>query len=95
MTTMGRKTKQRRRPTATIESGVELRPCSTTLSFGKPISLSASIRKLQPGQSFRIDNYEWRRRATATASFVGIPIRTTRDNEGRLIITRLEDVQEE
>lgn len=90
---MGRKTKQRK-PIAAIESGVEMRPCSTTTSFGKAISLTATIRALEPGQSFRLDDPQWRRRVTATASFVGVSVRTTKDDNGMLLVTRLDEPTE-
>jgi len=90
MTMMGSKTRQRKRPTAAVESGVCVPPFSTTLSYGKPISVAGSIRALEPGQSFRVDDHKWRRRITATASQINIPVKTNRLPDGKLLVTRLE-----
>jgi hypothetical protein len=50
--------------TAVIESGHELpEPPATVLSYGIRISLPDTIRKLEPGQSFVVDNHAGRMRA--------------------------------
>lgn len=85
---MGNKAIQR--PVATAESGVEQRPWTTTTSFGIPISIADSIRNLIPGQSFRIDDHNWRRRITATASYLKIKVSTSRLQDDRLLVTRLK-----
>jgi hypothetical protein len=86
---MGNKAIQR--PVAVAETDVEQRPWTTTTSLGRPISIAESIRNLKPGQSFRIDDHNWRRRITATASYLGIKVSTSRLQDDRLLITRLKE----
>jgi len=78
-----------RKPTATIETGVKVVPiASKTTSYGKRICLAESIRQLAPGQSIRIDDFNWRRRVTATASYLKVRVETQKTEDGKLLITR-------
>lgn len=63
---------------------------SKTTSFGRTISLVATMRKLKPGDGFRIDSHLWRGRVTACTSYLGIKCRTTKMEDGKLFIERLE-----
>lgn len=74
---------------APIESGIRVPIRSETTSFGKKISLSATIRALKQGQSFQIDQCEWRRRVTATAHFLKLKVKTQRLDDGKLRVIRL------
>jgi hypothetical protein len=76
--------------TAVIERGIKVKIRSETKSLGEPISLSATIRKLKPTESFRIDDYKWRRRVTSTSSFLGIKVSTHKMEDGTLLVTRVE-----
>lgn len=74
---------------APIERGVLPLLRSKTTSFGKKISLSASIRALKEGESFQIDDFKWRRRVTATAHYLEIPVRTEKLDGGKLRVERV------
>ena len=77
--------------TATIEKGISIATPEQTTSFGNAISLSETMKKLEVGDGgFRIDESKWRGRVTATASYLGIRVRTTKLPDGRLWVTRVE-----
>lgn len=80
------------RPIAVIETGIVLkaRPYATVTSMGETISLTDTMKALKVGQSFRLDQAIWRRRATATASHVGIKVSTTKMKDGKLLVTRVK-----
>lgn len=76
---------------ATIERGIDFPPPEQTTSFGNAISLSETMKKLEVGDGgFRIDSAGWRGRVTATASYLGIRVRTTKLPDGKLWVTRVE-----
>lgn len=63
-------------------------PDDPTTQYGKVISLIESIQKLEKGQSFTIDSKNWRRRATAAASYAKIAVTTRALKDGKLRIRR-------
>lgn len=80
------------RPIAVIETGLVPKPrrYATVTSMGETINLTETMRKMKVGQSFRLDEAIWRRRATATASHVGIKVSTTKMADGKILVTRVE-----
>lgn len=77
-------------PTATIEQDVQIESHSKTKSFGKTISLVSTLRHLDVGQGFRIDEHGWRGRVTAAASYLGMKVRTTKLEDNRLFVQRIQ-----
>lgn len=77
------------RPIATIENGFIPPYRSTTTSYGKVISMAATLRSLDLNKSFVIDQHRVKF-AHNTAKRLGIRIRTYKTVEGKLRITRIE-----
>ena len=81
--------------TATIESGPELPEPSSAKSYGVDISISDTIRKMEPGQSFVVDGHPARVRALQVGLDLKISVtsrrETTADGVERYRIWRRHD----
>ena len=76
------------RKTAIIETGVRV-PYNGPTSYGVPVSLTRTLRQMEPGQSFRLDDPDHRRNVTATSFHTKIKVRTRNMEDGTLLVTRV------
>jgi len=73
---------------AVIETGVNYQPRRFMTSFGKRISPSGTLKLMEIGQSFWIDDPSMRSSLYSIARRLKIRVRTCKTDTGRLYIER-------
>jgi hypothetical protein len=74
-------------PIAILETGVRPPIRDRITQHGKPISLTKSIKALDHGASFRIDNHKHRNSVYVIAKKCGKKVSTYKTKDGMLMIT--------
>lgn len=73
---------------AVIQTNAECEPLVCMKSFGKRISPTVTLKALEIGQSFVIDNHNLRSSITGLSSKLGIKVSTVKMDGGRLFVKR-------
>jgi hypothetical protein len=77
-------------PKAAAENSIPFRPTKATItSFGEVVSPTETLRSLQPGQSFLVDDKRARMSVASAAYRLDIEIRTAKEG-GRFRIWRVK-----